>query len=502
MDLKNLPPHGGLLVFGKSRLKTQKLTANLNSDGVLTPNFFFLKSSPILKISAGDQHALFSSQNRTYAFGINDWGQLGIKQEMKQEVDKPVLIKPLKNIDILDISCGRSHNLVLTGNGGHKDAKTLYSFGSNTDSQLGIPGGQATSTPLSISTKTYPNFPKNVVKVASGSDFSVALTTDGVLYGWGDNDSGQLGDKSLEQEVQSPARIKLNATLRKNVGTVIDVVCGYHSTILLTSTGLALIAGENFGNDFKSLNTPEPVKLICMLGSGKIIFVGNLSGSVFISAEIDESQEGSNNRDLQFTKIPFSPQISPNNNNNQIVVQQLSAGYEHAAIITNNKHLYTFGDSNQGQLCHGNKLSSQDYFKKVTFCENELNFNSVCCGGSFTIISVSPKNSQLMKSVSFSGYEPDTEDNNLSSIREGANANHGQPAPHNQTRNNNNLQTIPEGVETAPQTSGGLFSSCKSKPKTQNKSNQSSVDTRAPDQNVATNTSTLEPKKSSSCTVL
>ena len=208
MDLKHLPPHGGLLVFGKSRLKSQKLTQTLNSDSIKTPNFFFLRTNKIKHISCGDQHALFASDRRTYAFGLNDWGQLSLKPEIKQEVDKPILVKQLKNYQVHGLASGRSHSLILCSESPADPVinnkvspnvvkeRTLYAFGNNTEPQLGIAGSPSTPTPLNVSNKR-----KNIVKIASGSDFSIILTSEGVLYGFGDNEVGQLGDKTLEKEV-------------------------------------------------------------------------------------------------------------------------------------------------------------------------------------------------------------------------------------------------------------------------------------------------------------
>ena len=163
MNLENLPPHGGLLVFGKSRLKTQQLNSTLKSDGIATPNFFWLKTQRITHISSGDQHALFASENgRCYGFGLNDWGQMGLEKENKNEIGKPVLIKQLKNIPIMDLACGRSHNILLTS-ANSSGSKQIFAFGSNTDSQLGIVGCSATATPMTVNGKSGAVFPNTII---------------------------------------------------------------------------------------------------------------------------------------------------------------------------------------------------------------------------------------------------------------------------------------------------------------------------------------------------
>jgi alpha-tubulin suppressor-like RCC1 family protein len=78
---------------------------------------------------------------------------------------------------------------------------TSYVFGSNSDGQLGLPAGN-----------TYPRriftLPQGIAgfsDIAVGSDFSAAIS-NGVLYTWGANDFGQLGDGPTESRSE-PKRV-------------------------------------------------------------------------------------------------------------------------------------------------------------------------------------------------------------------------------------------------------------------------------------------------------
>lgn len=63
-----------------------------------------------------------------FAWGLNNFGQLGInlpKDENLDVVFDPIKIDFFDNIDVIQISGGESHSLALTSDG------TLYGFGRN-----------------------------------------------------------------------------------------------------------------------------------------------------------------------------------------------------------------------------------------------------------------------------------------------------------------------------------------------------------------------------------
>lgn len=400
MNLENLPPHGGLLVFGKSRLKTQQLNSTLKSDGIATPNFFWLKTQRITHISSGDQHALFASENgRCYGFGLNDWGQMGLEKENKNEIGKPVLIKQLKNIPIMDLACGRSHNILLTS-ANSSGSKQIFAFGSNTDSQLGIVGCSATATPMTVNGKSGAVFPNTVIRVVCGSDFSLALTNDGIVYAWGDNECGQLGDVSFKHEVTQPTRVKLShATTKskhKNLGTIINICTGYHISALMSSTGMVLVAGENYSNQFQELSTPEPARQLAISGNGQILLLSE-SGKIYLSAEIEDADDETGDLEKQvektdnyyYTNTQFNRLNVPLESDETIA--SISAGYSHYAFTTSKGNLFTFGEGSQGQLCNGD-CSRLDSPKLVSKFGRDLFFEKVVCGGSFTVTCVRKRN--------------------------------------------------------------------------------------------------------------
>lgn len=81
------------------------------------------------------------------------------------------------------IAAGGGHTVVIRSDG------TLWAWGSNDSGQLGDGTAPETkTTPVQIGNETNWN------AVAAGMRHTVALKTDGTLWAWGDNNFGQLGD--------------------------------------------------------------------------------------------------------------------------------------------------------------------------------------------------------------------------------------------------------------------------------------------------------------------
>ena len=95
------------------------------------------------------------------------------------------------------IACGENHSLVLTDKG------YLYAWGRGFEGQLGLSKEiEIASTPQFV--KFFHG--KNVTSIACGSFYSLAVTDDGAMWGWGEARMGQLGcDK--HREIRTPRQI-------------------------------------------------------------------------------------------------------------------------------------------------------------------------------------------------------------------------------------------------------------------------------------------------------
>lgn len=129
--------------------------------------------------------------------------------------------------------------LVTAGQGG------VACFGHNDFGQLGVTGagGAATPAPLAL--------PEPATQIATGDTFTIALTDTGTLFGWGANDSGQLGGTTAMS--QAPAQIE-------GASGVSAVAAGYrHTCYVVGGRVLCLGDGQYFGLEQGPRSTPVEV---------------------------------------------------------------------------------------------------------------------------------------------------------------------------------------------------------------------------------------------------
>lgn len=151
----------------------------------------------------GYRHTLLLKADGTvWACGDNSDGQLG--DGTTTDRDRPTQVTGLT--DVVVIGAGSGSSLALRRDG------TLWAWGDNSQGQLG--GGADDTDPHSVPTQV-PGL-TDVFDVAAGKDHVLAITSQGALWAWGLNQSGQVGDGSsgADADVFAPKAITLPAPAR------------------------------------------------------------------------------------------------------------------------------------------------------------------------------------------------------------------------------------------------------------------------------------------------
>ncbi|MET3290435.1 UNVERIFIED_CONTAM: uncharacterized protein YjdB/alpha-tubulin suppressor-like RCC1 family protein [Brevibacillus sp. OAP136] len=190
-------------------------------------------------IASGDNFVLALQNNGTiWGWGDNASGQLTFA-ETKQAT--PRKITALTNVTTM--AAGKGHSLAVTSDG------KVYAWGNNQYGQLGnLANGTKVLTPVEI-----PVFAdKNVVQLAAGDGFSVALTASGDVYTWGRNDQGQLGLGNTTQ-TNVPKKVP-------GLGEVKEIAAG-NSHVLARGGILSPVTGVTLDKTKVSVQVNESLQL-------------------------------------------------------------------------------------------------------------------------------------------------------------------------------------------------------------------------------------------------
>jgi alpha-tubulin suppressor-like RCC1 family protein len=174
--------------------------------------------------SAGGSHTLAVASGTVYAWGSNASGQIGL-DSFEGQTSTPRPIESLSGV--VEVAAGGSHSLALTADG------HLWSWGSNSKGQLGSDVLDLSYSPIEVTSLA------DVSVVSAGRDHSVAVGKDGIVRSWGDNAFGQLGLGD-----GSPA----TATLPEAVPGIMDavsIVAAADHTLAITPWGVVWAWGKN-----------------------------------------------------------------------------------------------------------------------------------------------------------------------------------------------------------------------------------------------------------------
>ncbi|CAG2100697.1 unnamed protein product [Medioppia subpectinata] len=226
-----------------------------------------LREKDIIKISAGVSHVCaLTSAGDVYAWGDNEYYQLGTDTIESTRRPLKLTIK-CHNEKIVDIKCGRSHNLVLT------DAGYVYAWGSNDNYQLGNDNITNQSKPTKVKACLDG---LRVTSLVCGGYHSLAVTDTGSVFGWygreGDNDFGQLGLGHNEEQVV-PIKIRYFKNIK-----VAKVAAGMYHTIILLDDGRVYTCGDNGHGQLGLGDTDErskPSKLITINEHGHVVDIAS-----------------------------------------------------------------------------------------------------------------------------------------------------------------------------------------------------------------------------------
>ncbi|KAL4225418.1 hypothetical protein ACF0H5_016108 [Mactra antiquata] len=282
---------------------------------------------------------------------------------------------------IKDIYGGGGHTLVISESG------QLYSCGNNDKGQLGLNSTQNESRLKHITALST----KTVTMATGGWDFTLAVTDNNELFSWGSNSFGQLGDPNLPNKCLSPTRIMSDVK-------VIMAAAGLRHSMALTDDGNVFCWGNGkrgqcgVTSDSKlPVKVTSPYKVTIPEDIGKVIYIA--AGSYHSLALSDKgilivwgcNKYGQSTQDPGIISQVNSPYIINKELFNNEIIVSVKSGWTHILAQTETGKLYSWGRCDYGQL--GRSRSPGDTYLHIPkVIDTSIQVNQFVCGSEHNVI--------------------------------------------------------------------------------------------------------------------
>jgi len=365
-----------------------------------------LKDTIIVSISCGHSHSIATTlDGQLLAWGDNSFSQLGLGPNVPQEISTPTIISGIK--DVISVSCGHEHTVALTKTG------VVYSWGNGEEGLLGHGDTKMQNTPKKIDSLRD----LDIRTVVCGGLHTLALTRNGHIYSWGKAEGGQLG-LPLDQLVHNAKQNQLYCTAPRRIKgalenkVVVQVACGDAHSLALTRDGLVFGWGYSYYGQLGtgitsespdpgvSLQVLEPVLVDKLMNVNITDIYAGATFSLFLSDKKELYGCGlneSNQLGIEKNVTKVTTQLERFNSMatrsldsafpkkldcfTSMPVLQVTCGEAHslALVVCDSSYiLFSWGMQKQGQLGLGDVQYSNSTPRPISFLQYVMAYSMAC----------------------------------------------------------------------------------------------------------------------------
>lgn len=309
--------NSGTSRFDTSSVVSDRMSADVH-DVSATAGTVSIESGGAKQVAtSGDHKFVLMNEGLLYAWGNNQYGQLGFKPDSTNtstpvNVNKPTII----NGSWLKVAAGGKHSAAISTD------SHLYTTGWNGSGQLGTGDTDNRDQWTEVASD------KTFIDVACGNQFTVAIASDGTLWA-----TGNIGKKSYTSLTQ------ISSVTSTQVSASMD------SFIALTENGGSLYAGASTALTQKGSGY---MQVAAAFGQ---VYALTDSGTIQLVATLNSGG--------------YSPDVSSLKD-----IARISGGYQTLYAIDKNQHLWSMGWNGDGQLANG-QTGSGTYWTKGSTSGNK-----------------------------------------------------------------------------------------------------------------------------------
>ncbi|MBI0144791.1 MULTISPECIES: RCC1 domain-containing protein [Bifidobacterium] len=244
-----------------------------------------------------------------------------------------------------------------------------YAWGSNQHGQLGIGNTTKQNKPVKIPLPDGVDSGFTYTQAVAGGFHVLAVGSDGIVYSWGANDHGQLGDgTTVERSRPLPVKGADGQPFK-----AVQISAGAYDSAAISPDGHVYTWGSegnsrdgNFNPSFtQPRKTPTPAAAPDGSGQGlqavrvslgwSFVMALDEDGNVYAWGYNNYGQLGNNSTSSAYTATPARVRDpnSPNDPGKGLQATQISAGTDHGLAIDRNGTVLSWGHNNSGQLGNG-----------------------------------------------------------------------------------------------------------------------------------------------------
>lgn len=296
-------------------------------------------------VSGGVEHTCATTvSDEAFCWGSNEFGQLGASASatcVREDREIPCATVPRLvsgGLQFAEVGAGRKHSCGRTVDG------VVYCWGDNFNGQLGDAAVRSSAGPIPI-TRAGP-----YVDIAVGGEHSCALRADGAAFCWGANDQGQLGNGTSGPGSASPDSVRTQLRF-------VEIVAGPKRTCARMADGSLLcwgatwVATLNAGEAFRAQALPlrmqpPPLFKVVAVGASSTCAIAAQSGSVEENTGYcwEANSTGTiGNGTATGSSIPQAIAGA-------LRFSAISTGDAHTCAVADTGLAYCWGDGSMGQL--------------------------------------------------------------------------------------------------------------------------------------------------------